>query len=70
MSPISRSKLTQRQQVMVTRQSTVLPVIIDALKGAAHECKFQLRHRRWNCTLQFNGSQPVFGPVSQRGQFQ
>lgn len=67
LSPISRSKLTLKQQSMVARQPAILPVLIDALKQAAKECNLQFRHRRWNCTLQLNASQPVFGPVSQRG---
>uniref|UniRef100_UPI00358E8906 proto-oncogene Wnt-1 n=1 Tax=Myxine glutinosa TaxID=7769 RepID=UPI00358E8906 len=57
--------MTRRQRRLVRRNPGVLHGLLSAVRGAVRECRWQFRHRRWDCP---SGPGPaIFGKILQRG---
>ncbi|KAK3082676.1 hypothetical protein FSP39_002316, partial [Pinctada imbricata] len=60
--------LTKRQRRLVAKNPDVILALMGGARMAIDECKFQFRHRRWNCpTKDVGHGGSIFGKILERG---
>ncbi|CAH1389428.1 unnamed protein product [Nezara viridula] len=68
MDPTAQSSLRRKQRRLVRENPGVIMAIIKGANQAIHECQYQFRNRRWNCsTRNFLRGKNLFGKIVDRG---
>ena len=58
--------LTPGQRRVCRRHKDHMPAVGDGVKQGIHECQYQFKERRWNCTV--TTDETVFGPLTLIGK--
>lgn len=64
------STLRQKQRRLARENPGVLVAVAKGANQAIHECQYQFRNRRWNCsTRNFLRGKNLFGKIVDRGKY-